>query len=339
MKLGFREGGKKSRRKPVFLCLEGRVLRLRTRIYVDGYNLYYGCLKGSQFKWLDLVTLFEKHVLPSVLYRPADDAPPATMTLVEESAIKFFTAEILERCAKSADSVSSQAVYHNAITKHCGARLKICLGKYADNAMLMPRIPDDDPKRWPRDCDRVRVWKVEEKMSDVSIALQMFDDAMHGDVDQVVLVTNDTDLVPAFEMLSKRCPQVVRGLVIPTRKSADDPQVERQANTSLTELAHWVRRYITIEELQNSQMPDVIKGGRRPSIKPHSWYPRPDHIATMLDLARPVLGKEGKIMKWAREPNEWLGDARPIDLIETDEGAEHVFAYIRQYVADHKEGC
>ena len=25
----------------------------RTRVYVDGYNLYYGCLKGSPHKWLD----------------------------------------------------------------------------------------------------------------------------------------------------------------------------------------------------------------------------------------------------------------------------------------------
>ena len=27
---------------------------LRTRVYVDGYNLYYGCLKNTADKWLDL---------------------------------------------------------------------------------------------------------------------------------------------------------------------------------------------------------------------------------------------------------------------------------------------
>ena len=26
---------------------------LRTRLYVDGYNLYYGCLKNTADKWLD----------------------------------------------------------------------------------------------------------------------------------------------------------------------------------------------------------------------------------------------------------------------------------------------
>ena len=30
---------------------------MRTRVYVDGFNLYYGALKGTTFKWLDLVKL------------------------------------------------------------------------------------------------------------------------------------------------------------------------------------------------------------------------------------------------------------------------------------------
>ena len=36
---------------------------MRTFVYVDGFNLYYGALKGKPWKWLDLVALFEK-VLP-----------------------------------------------------------------------------------------------------------------------------------------------------------------------------------------------------------------------------------------------------------------------------------
>ena len=30
---------------------------MSTRVYVDGLNLYYGALKGTRFKWLDLVKL------------------------------------------------------------------------------------------------------------------------------------------------------------------------------------------------------------------------------------------------------------------------------------------
>ena len=35
-----------------------------TNVYVDGFNLYYGCLKGSPHKWLDLETLCG-HLLPA----------------------------------------------------------------------------------------------------------------------------------------------------------------------------------------------------------------------------------------------------------------------------------
>lgn len=334
MRLGLRGLGVKSRRMPVFLFLRVDLPKLRTRIYIDGYNLYYGCLKGTRYKWLDVLALFEKRILPSILYQPTLDDERAEMTLVDGCAIKYFTADILERVAKGDDSVSSQAQYHNALRKMSGDRLKLVRGYYASYKARQAIISADDPERWPRDCEKVQVWKVEEKQSDVNLALQIYDDALHGELDQVVLVTNDTDLVPAFEMLEKRCPHIVRGLVVPTRKTGPNQSVEREANTSLANLAHWVRKNISEVELQASQMPDIVKveGDRRPSVKPHSWYARPDNLARMIELARPVLQKEGKIMSWAREESKWLGNQRPIDLIETDEGAQKVFDYIEVYI-------
>jgi len=53
---------------------------LRTRVCIDGYNLDYSCLRKTAFK-LGVLTLFETQILPSILYRPAPDANPATMTL------------------------------------------------------------------------------------------------------------------------------------------------------------------------------------------------------------------------------------------------------------------
>ena len=37
---------------------------MRTTIYVDGFNLYYGALRRSPYKWLDLRTLFDKLLQP-----------------------------------------------------------------------------------------------------------------------------------------------------------------------------------------------------------------------------------------------------------------------------------
>lgn len=136
------------------------------------------------------------------------------MELVAGCAIKYFTADILERVAKADDSVSSQAQYHNALRKQDRDRLSFVKGYYASYKAKQAIISADNPELWPPECEKVQVWKIEEKQSDVNLALQIYDDALQGDLDQVVLVTNDTDLVPAFKMLQMRCPDVVRGLVI-----------------------------------------------------------------------------------------------------------------------------
>ncbi|RDJ04515.1 hypothetical protein B5K06_27155 [Rhizobium grahamii] len=87
--------------------------------------------------------------------------------------------------------------------------------------------------------------------------------------------------------------------MIPTRKVGAGGDLEREANISLAQLAHCVRRYISEDELRASQLPYVVPGRRRASIKPHSWYAKPHHLAKMLEMARPVLRNEGEILKWA----------------------------------------
>ena len=37
---------------------------MRTFVYVDGFNLFYGALKGTSWKWLDLPALFAKVLQP-----------------------------------------------------------------------------------------------------------------------------------------------------------------------------------------------------------------------------------------------------------------------------------
>ena len=55
---------------------------MRTIAYVDGYNLYYGLLRKSRHKWLDLYALFKDHLL--------DDAAD----LIE---VRYYTAPVLGR--------------------------------------------------------------------------------------------------------------------------------------------------------------------------------------------------------------------------------------------------
>lgn len=69
---------------------------LRTRVYIDGYNLYYGCLRKTAFKWLDVLGLFETQILPTILYRAAPEADPATMALHPDCAIKLWAGREFE---------------------------------------------------------------------------------------------------------------------------------------------------------------------------------------------------------------------------------------------------
>ena len=39
----------------------------RTRIYIDGFNLYYGMLKDTPYKWLDLVKFANEFILPETV--------------------------------------------------------------------------------------------------------------------------------------------------------------------------------------------------------------------------------------------------------------------------------
>jgi len=55
---------------------------MKTTIYIDGYNFYYSRLKGTPYKWLDIVALFRDLIaLPQ--------QPDADVV-----AVKFFTAPV-----------------------------------------------------------------------------------------------------------------------------------------------------------------------------------------------------------------------------------------------------
>ncbi|QGZ40345.1 6-hydroxy-3-succinoylpyridine 3-monooxygenase [Pseudoduganella flava] len=295
---------------------------LRTRVYIDGYNLYYGCLKGTPYKWLDLMALFEQQILPS-------SAPDSSVLL--PLSIKYFTAKIKEQAAKALDSVSSQARYHTALRKRYHARIELIEGYYSLTQSKARLVDNAVPAKWARDCAQTLVWKLEEKQSDVNLALQAYHDAITGAVDQVVIVTNDTDIAPALKMI-RTYSAVKIGLVVPTRPGLREP------NDDLLKLAHWTRTHITDRELASAQLPRVVVGGKKPTIKPESWYARPDLIEQALMRAAAVVGSRGKAFNWLETPNRYFDNLAPIDLLDAEAGAARVMAYIADHERNSQDG-
>lgn len=52
----------------------------RTNVYIDGFNLFYGALKGSPYKWLDLEALCHQLLPKDSIHR-----------------IRYFTAKVSAR--------------------------------------------------------------------------------------------------------------------------------------------------------------------------------------------------------------------------------------------------
>ena len=71
---------------------------MRTHVYVDGFNLYYGCVRGTPYKWLDIAELFRRLLPPNDL-----------------RAIKYFTARVQARPGE-ADKPTRQDAYLRALS-------------------------------------------------------------------------------------------------------------------------------------------------------------------------------------------------------------------------------
>lgn len=162
------------------------MLMKKTIVYIDGFNLYYGLLRFSRNKWLDVVA-FAKSLLP----RPNEH---------EIMDVKYFTARVNYDPAEPTAQMR-QSVYLSALAAY-RPELKIIEGYYKRFRARYPFA-----KEPCKSCGKVpcaTVWKTEEKRSDVNIASQMFIDHIETNFDCIVLVSGDTDLIAPLHYLKKR---------------------------------------------------------------------------------------------------------------------------------------
>jgi uncharacterized LabA/DUF88 family protein len=227
----------------------------RTTIYIDGFNLYYSRLKGTTYKWLDIVELFGQKILHV-------QDPGATLVKV-----KFFTAPVKASYARHGDNSSqAQTQYHRALQARHPVLIEIINGFHVFEPNMLPvHRPAVDPSK----NNVTAVWVIEEKQTDVNLALHAYRDAVRGTCDQLVFCTNDSDMEPALQMIRNDVPDAKIGLVTPLRgKEYGNAQVP---NKRLTRLAHWVRHHIRDDELEASQLPLHVPTRKKPASKPPHW--------------------------------------------------------------------
>ena len=207
---------------------------MRTFIYVDGFNLYYGALKGTPWKWLDPVALLERVLQPN----------HRILT------VKYFTARV---SGTSADPSKPQRqnVYLRAM-QHYRPEIKVYFGHFLSHKVRAPLAQPAGNRR------TVEIIKTEEKGSDVNLAVHLLNDGWLNAYDCGVIVSNDSDIAEAMRLV--RQPHGKRiGLVTP---GAGRPSRQLMAHADFS-------RHIRANGLQHSQLPDPIPGTN--IRKPVAW--------------------------------------------------------------------
>jgi uncharacterized LabA/DUF88 family protein len=203
----------------------------RTIVYVDGFNFYYGEVRGTAFKWLDPAALFAR-----VLGKQN-----------ELLRIRYFTARIQPSTTNAHASIHQDA-YLRALRAHCPL-VDIHYGHF-----LRHRVTMENANPPPRSVD---LWKNEEKGSDVNIALHVLNDAWQDACDCALVVSNDSDLAEALRLAKARHKLV--GLVTPGAPLRKTSQQLRQHADFIRPVRTWM--------LRDSQLPSPIPGTtiRKPS--------------------------------------------------------------------------
>ncbi len=135
---------------------------VRTIVYIDGFNLYYGLrqAKWQRYYWLDIRKLATQLLKPD-------------QQLV---ATKYFTSRI----AGSPDKLKRQTTFLDAIVAVGGVEIEY--GQYRVDAISCDH------------CDN-KISIPREKMTDVNMATAILTDAFTDKFDHAILVTADSDLI------------------------------------------------------------------------------------------------------------------------------------------------
>jgi uncharacterized LabA/DUF88 family protein len=209
----------------------------KANLYVDGFNLYYGCLKGTEYRWLDLGAFCQKLIPSNPINR-----------------IRYFTARISAR-PLDPDGPVRQETYLKALATTPG--LSIHLGHFQQTTV---RAPLAKPR--PGGAKTVEVLKTEEKGSDVNLATYLLLDAFRKDCDLAVVVSNDSDLEAPIRV-------AMRELGIPV--GLVNPHKARFRSRDLLSLNPVFFKQIRPNALKASQFPPILGDAHGEIRRPRKW--------------------------------------------------------------------
>lgn len=208
---------------------------MKTMVYVDAFNLYYGAVKSTPYKWLNLLELSKK------LLR--------TENVIV--GIKYFTAKVRPR-PDDPGQPTRQEIYFRALRTI--PKFQIFFGPYLSHVVWMPLAnPVAGEKPF------AQVIKTEEKGSDVNLASHLLVDAVDNVFDCAVIISGDSDLRAPVQLVQNRFKKPV-GVFNPQKIKC----------RALEQTARFYK-HIRESALAASQFPPVLKDSQGAFHKPASW--------------------------------------------------------------------
>jgi uncharacterized LabA/DUF88 family protein len=212
------------------------VKRSRCTIYIDGFNMYYGAIRGCrERKWLNIQGFFEE-------LRKDDDVITINLFTALVGPENGFSAtrNRQKRYLKALESLSKVKVTYG----YFQLRDKYCLATCKDGFK-----------------------EPEEKKTDVNIAVSIINDAVKNLTDSIVVVSGDSDIQPAIEWVVKNFPKIKITVYVPSSE-----QQESERRSDYYRRLGVVCRFLPLDKVLKHQLPKKmwLKNGETVE-RPEEW--------------------------------------------------------------------
>lgn len=210
------------------------MMKLETNVYVDGFNLYYGCVRGTPYRWLNLSKLCTL-LLPGHRIK----------------RIRYFTALVTPQSNRP-EQLQNQLIYIRAL--QTTPNISIHYGQFLTHPVSRPLAhPSADGPTMAEVLD------TKEKGSDVNLATYLLMDGFKKEYQMAVVISSDSDLVEPIKLVAQELGLPV-GVLHPHRRHS----------VELSGVAEFYRG-IRERALRASQFPPVLTDATGTITKPTTW--------------------------------------------------------------------
>lgn len=214
---------------------------LRVSFLVDGLNLYHSLreierISKARVRWLDLRKLCASylHAVRSAIGQR-----------VELGGIYYFSALANHLTTRDPGIVDRQNAYLSAIRD---SGVSVTLSRFKQKDVICPK------------CG-TRFTRYEEKETDVAIGMRLMEIAAGAACEVVVLISGDTDMVPAIKAAKRLNPSIIIGVAFPILRH----------NAELKAVADFTFS-IGQRDVQRTQFPPAVSLSDGTTIlKPAKW--------------------------------------------------------------------